>query len=198
MKKVLYFDTETTGTNPAKHGIIQFAAIVEVDGEEKERVNIKMKPHPTDEIDPTALQVNGITTEMLENEDDRLSCREGYAAICAFLSRWCDKYDRNDKYYPAGYNVRFDLDMLAAFFRKNGDNYFGSYINWKVLDPMPILHMSEYAGNLAPLENFKLSTVCNHFNIPINAHDALSDIDATRRLLKLVLGGYAPIVIVNE
>lgn len=33
MKKVLWFDPETTGIDPARHGIIQFGGLVEVCGE---------------------------------------------------------------------------------------------------------------------------------------------------------------------
>jgi DNA polymerase III epsilon subunit-like protein len=33
LKKTLYIDTETTGTDPAKHGLIQLACIAEIDGE---------------------------------------------------------------------------------------------------------------------------------------------------------------------
>lgn len=186
MRKVLYFDTETTGTNPVKNGIIQFAAIVEIDGEEKERVNFKIRPHESDEIDEKALMVNGITKEMLEFEEDRLSSQEGYWKVKEFFCRWVDQYDPKDKFYPAGYNVRFDLEFLHNFFKKHGDSYFGSFVNWRCVDPLGILFAWDYLGMMS-LENYKLGTVCKEFGIAINAHDAMSDIEATRELTKRIL-----------
>ena len=50
MKKLLYFDTETTGLDPVRNGIIQIAGIIVIDGEVKEEFNIKMQPHENDEI----------------------------------------------------------------------------------------------------------------------------------------------------
>jgi DNA polymerase III epsilon subunit-like protein len=46
--------------------------------------------------------------------------------------------------------------------------------------------MMDYAGKI-DLPDYKLSTVCAHYGIDIKAHEALSDIQATRELtLKLI------------
>lgn len=45
MKKVLWLDLETTGIDPDRHGIIQFAALVEINGELVDALEIKMQPH---------------------------------------------------------------------------------------------------------------------------------------------------------
>ena len=37
--KILFFDLETTGTNPGRHGIHQISGQVVVDGETKEEFN---------------------------------------------------------------------------------------------------------------------------------------------------------------
>ncbi|MDD3178045.1 MAG: exonuclease domain-containing protein [Candidatus ainarchaeum sp.] len=64
MKK-LYFDVETTGLNPEKHGLIQFSGIIEIDGEIKEKFNFKIKPFDSDLIEESALNVNNISREEL-------------------------------------------------------------------------------------------------------------------------------------
>ena len=54
-KKVLYFDTETTGLDAGKHGIIQLAALMEIGGEIVETFNMKFQPHEGALINPEAL-----------------------------------------------------------------------------------------------------------------------------------------------
>src|SRR5690606_5049961 len=101
---------------------------------------------------------------------------------------YIDKYDKNDKFYPAGHNVQFDLDFLQEFWKKYGDQYgTGSYQNWRALDSRVMAHFLIMAGKLPELENMKLATLCNHFDIPINAHDAMSDITATRLLIRKMM-----------
>lgn len=39
---------------------------------------------------------------------------------------------------------------------------------------------------LIDTKNDKLKTICEHFNIPIDAHNALSDIEATKNLYELI------------
>ncbi len=177
-KKTLWFDLETTGTDAAKHGIIQFAALVDVDGETVAQENIFMAPHDGAVIEDAALQVSGITRDAIAGF---LSHDAAYQRIKSLLDRYCDKYDPQDKFYPAGYNVRFDLDFLQAMFKRVDRYGLGSYLNWRSIDPLPLLHMMDFSGRLS-LPDYKLPTVSRHFGIDIDAHDALSDIRATREL----------------
>lgn len=194
MTKNLYFDTETTGLDPRKNGLIQLAMIIEIDGQVKEEVNLKLKPHDLDIIDDEALKVNGITREMLENDADRLSLREGYLELIKILAQYVNQYDSSDKFIPIGYNVSFDMDVLKHFFLKNGDKYFGSWVWWNIVDPLPVLRFLRYSGKI-DLQDYKLSTVCSHFGINIDAHDALSDITATRELTLLLREKYKDLAV---
>ena len=49
-----------------------------------------------------------------------------------------------------------------------------------------MLAMLEYKG-LIELPGYKLANVCEYFGIPIKSHDAMSDIEATRILIQLML-----------
>lgn len=178
--KILYFDTETTGLNPEKHAMIQIAGILEIDGKEEARFDFTLRPFENDLIDDKALEVHGRTRDEIMTYP---SPGDVYKDIVSFFSRYIDKYDPKDKFYPAGYNVRFDLDFLSSFFRKNGDVYFGSFCNWKAIDALPIMHFFDAMGYVH-YENYKLETVCEKLGINIQAHDALSDIRATRELIK--------------
>jgi DNA polymerase-3 subunit epsilon len=177
--KILYFDCETTGTDPVRHDIIQFSGMMEVSGVVKDTLNIRMKPFSEENIDPRALEVTGLTKEQVMSEQDP---EQAYRQIIQFFGKHIDKFDRTDKFYPAGYNVKFDLDFLYNFFKKNKDDYFGSYCNWKAIDGLPLMHYMEWIGAVE-LPDYKLSTVCAHYGISIDAHDAQSDIEATRELL---------------
>ena len=180
--KIFYFDTETTGTNPYKNGIIQISGIIEIDGEVKEEFNFKSKPFPADEINDEALEVSHTTKEMLESYDEPAKT---YRSIINLLEKYCNKFDRNDKFYIAGYNVKFDADFLRQFFSKCGDQYFGSWFRWELIDALPIFHFINYLGKIK-LENYKLSTICDHFGISLDAHDAMNDIRATREVIKKI------------
>ena len=183
-KKVLYFDTETTGTDPNRHAIIQLSGMIEIDGEVVETFNYKIRPLQSDEIDPEALMVHGITEAEMDTYPEPAVVLKQFLTL---LEKYCNKFDRNDKYYPAGYNVRFDLDMLHAFARKQGEKYLGSFLAWIPIDAMPLVHYLVTQSDFK-LQDYKLKTVCDHFKIPIQAHDAMSDITATRLLIKQLEG----------
>lgn len=187
--KILYFDTETTGTDPLKHEITQFAAIVEIHGKVQEEVNWRCQPKDWDAIDPEALKVTGISIEQLKEFQ---TPEEMFKKIKALFTRYIDKYDKAPfKFYPAGHNVQFDLNFLDAFWRKYGnadEKKWGtvSYQNWRALDSRAMCNFLMAQGKL-PCPNIKLSTLCEHFGIEIQAHDALSDIRATRELVQLMM-----------
>jgi len=179
MKKVLYFDTETTGLDPVRNDIIQLAGLVEIDGEIKDEFNIRCLPFSFENISPEALEVHGITIEELKKYQ---SPQSAYREFMGVLSKHCNKFDRSDKFYPAGFQVNFDINFLSEWFKKNGDTYLGSWLNWKAIDPLSILRWFDYMGIIS-LPSYKLEKVCEHYGIEIDAHDALSDIKATREVM---------------
>ncbi len=178
--KILYFDVETTGLDPVKNDITQLAGLIEIDGKIVEEFNFKCQPLDWEAIEPRALEVTGIGLDQLKKFDkpDKV-----YGQFLSLLGNHVDKFDREDKMYFAGYNVRFDIDFLHNFFKKQNDKYFGSWFNWKAIDPLSILHWFNYLGQI-DLENYKLETVCEHYGIKIKSHDALSDVKATREIIK--------------
>lgn len=189
--KVLYFDTETTGTDPKVHEITQFAAIIEIDGVVKEEVNYRCQPTRWDAIDPQALATTGVTVEQLKTFEPPLKM---YLKIIDLLSKYIPQYTKlGDKFYPAGHNVSFDLQFLDAFIRQHGSfdhKKWGSvtWQNWRALDTRVLANYLMSEGRLrhqyGALPDVKLGTLCEHYGIKINAHDALSDIRATRELAK--------------
>jgi DNA polymerase-3 subunit epsilon len=178
MKKILWQDVETTGLDPVKNDIIQLAGIIEIDGQVVEEFDFKCQPFFYENISQEALDVHEITIDQIKSFEMPLKIQREFASV---LGNHCDKFDRSDKFYPAGYNSKFDIDFLAQWFNKCGDKYLGSWINWRALDPLPLLYLMDYRGHIS-LPNYKLETVANFFGISIKAHDALSDVRAAREI----------------
>ncbi len=183
MQKILYFDCETTGTDPVKHDIIQLAGVIEIDGKIAEEFNFKIRPLNFESIDQRALDVNGITTDQLKEYPE---AREVYGQIIALFSKHVNKYARADKFVVCGYNVQFDIEFLKNFFEKNGDPYLFSWLGVRK-DPMPVLNYLKSIGQFEA-ENLKLATVCKVWGIEIDAHDAMSDIKATKAVIEKLDG----------
>jgi len=178
--KVLYIDVETTGLDFIDNDIIQLSGIIEVDEVILETFDFKIKPFNFSSISKDALIVNGFSLELCKSFPDPMKVYEEFKNI---LNKYVDRFNKRDKFYVCGYNVHFDLNFLDYFFRKNNDVFFYAYCNRKYLDPLPILYFLDYKNRIC-LNNYRLETVCRYFNINIKAHDSLSDVRATYKLLK--------------
>jgi len=182
--KTLYFDVETTGKNPEHCAIVQIAGIIEIDKEVVDTFNFTVRPHSAAIIETEALEVIGKSAEEIAAFD---SIPSTYNKLFRLFDKYIDKYDKTDKFYPAGYNVRFDLDFLQQFVKRvqrayNQQEYgIGSYIRWQYIDVMQIAYNLNYMGKLSP-SDFKLGTLAELFQIDIQAHDALSDVRTTREI----------------
>jgi DNA polymerase III epsilon subunit-like protein len=179
--KFCFIDCETTGTDKKKHGLIQFAGKIVVDGKIVDSFNITAAPFPDDVIDAEALAVNGLTEMIIRSYQ---TPKAAYRQFIDIISKHCDRYHRQDKMHFTGWNADFDADFVREFFEKNGDPYFGSWF-W-----YPILDVSKLAGlQLAPrrheMVNFRLTQVAHFLQVDVDeakAHDAMYDIDLTMRI----------------
>lgn len=184
--KLLFFDLETTGVNPAKNGIHQISGMIEIDGVEKERFDFHVQPNPKAIIEEQALSVAGVTREQVLNYPPM---GEVYKELVAMLGRYVDKFNKRDKFFLVGYNnASFDNQFLRGFFLQNGDNYFGSWFWSNSIDVM-VLASQHLAICRHDMENFKLATVAKFMGINVNdeaLHDAYYDIYLTREIYKLL------------
>lgn len=186
--KALYFDVETTGLDANTAGLTQIAAILVIDGEEIDSFNFDINPYtyPTKvDISEDALRVTNKTVAMLKSYPDQ---KEQFNNFISFLDKHVNKYDKNDKLTPVGYNVAFDMKFLQAWFKANNHSFFGSYIHYKDVDVFALAKLFQFVGAV-DLPNHKLGTMCEHYGIDLGdaAHDALADIRATRELLRVMV-----------
>lgn len=185
--KYCFIDTETSGTDPEKNALLQLAGAIVINGKVMERFNIQSAPFPTDVIEPIALEINGLTEEVIRGyRGPRLA----HLQFVQILAKYCDKYDKTDKFQFVGYNGDFDADAIRAWFVKCGDIYFGSWFWW------PILDVAKLAGirlmeQRHTMPSFKLTAVARFLDLDVDeskAHDAAYDIDLTMRMFYLLIG----------
>jgi len=181
MSKLLFLDLETSGTDKNRHGVIQIAGIIEIDGEEKERFGFNVSLFPGDIVSKDALVINKKTIEEIRSYPKPI---EVYKAFLGILDKFVSRFDKTDKFYLVGYNSRFDDDFLREWFLKFQDKFYGSYFFWPSIDVsnMAALHFMEARKNF---KDFKLMTVAAAAGVDISgdkAHDAIFDVEITREI----------------
>ena len=181
MKKVLYFDTETTGKDPNVNNIIELAGFIEIDGKIVKEFCFNIRPFDEDisTISEKAIKIHKIDIKTMRSFPDPLDV---FAEFTEILDFYKGKQDYFNRYYPAGYHVIFDINFLKSFFLKCGDKTYNKRINNKYIDPLPILNILDLKG-IINLPNHQLKTVCEYFDIEIDAHKALSDIKAASQVM---------------
>lgn len=188
--KLLFYDLETTGTMVNKHGIHQLSGEIVIDGEIKEKFNLHVQPNPAAQIDPAALEVAGVTEAQIKAYPPM---GEIYNQFVNIISKYCDRYNKKDKFFLVGYNIAsFDNQFLRAWFIQNGDKYFGSWFWPNCLD-VYVLATPHLADRRSEMENFKQGTVAKALGIPVDdskLHDALYDIEVCKAIYDIVCGKF--------
>jgi DNA polymerase-3 subunit epsilon len=183
--KTFWFDCETTGLDSRIHEAHQIAYLIEIDGEMVVSGELLIRPTRWDTISQEALDVSGVTIEQLRDDSRYIDPSKAHAKLLKVLEKYCNKYDRNDKFYPAGYNVSFDYGFLQGLFALAGDKYFGSWFNHRTIDLLGLVRTMVANGLLTDLQDHKLATVCQAYGVsPTKAHDAMADIIATKKLYR--------------
>jgi len=176
--KVLALDTETTGLDPYKNSIHQLAGICYNNHFSVHKFNLHAKPNINDNnIDPKALGISGINIEKLNSYQSQASM---FIEFKNMLNTKINPFDEHDKMTIFGYNITFDINFLRRFFIVHNDKYYGAYFNSFYVDVLGYAYHLRTMNILNDgLPNYKLKTLCNYFDIPLKAHDAMNDITAT-------------------
>lgn len=168
--KLLFFDLETTGVKFWRNGIHQIGGIVDIDGQEVERFDIRLAPNPAATIEQEALDVAGVTLEQVQSYQPM---EEGYRQLVGILSKYVNKFDKRDKMYLVGYNnAGFDNSFLRALFQQCGDKYFGSWFYPNCMDvyvmvtPFLMGVRIDDRGNKATMLNDSILIVCTCLEYP--------------------------------
>ena len=186
MIKKIFIDTETSGLDPKRNGILEIGCIIEANDTTEEFL-IECRPFETDVVDDKALKVNRISKEDLSK---RQAPETAYQDFISMLSKHVDRYDKKDKFFFFAYNAPFDYNFLREFFIKNGDKYFGSYFFYPAIDVavLAALHLKDERHRMF---NFKQITVAPALGIDINleeTHGALYDTRIMRSIYYKTIG----------
>lgn len=168
----LWLDVETTGLDTNYNGIIQLACIYG-----KDTFEMKIKPFDGCFYDKKAKEIHGKSKKVIQGyipEKD---------AILKFVL-WLQKHQiGREQFSIAGYNSRFDQDFITAWFKRHDVNFW-VYFNYYDVDVFALVKILDLGSS-----NKKLATLCADFDIKLNAHDAMSDIKATKKLYKKIMKG---------
>lgn len=181
MAKVIYIDTETTGFDPKKHGLTEVGAIVVENYIEVDHINLY--------INATTYSVEKeITKEAIDlcgkNLCDLVSYPHQSTSFGSFMA-WCREHSKNEKIQLVGYNIDFDIKFIKAWFKENDEDFYNIFSH-RTLDVLDLVRHLHHACVLRTKDG-KLATLCEHFDIPIEAHTAKGDARATMLLHRELL-----------
>lgn len=173
----LWLDVETTGLSEKKQDIIQLACIPIIDGIEQKPFNEFCQPTNYKTIQQEALDIHGITVEQLKTFQT--------------LEQMLDKFvtyvqSFGVKFTIAGYNVPFDKRFLSASFGKV--NRTSDFFKMFTINVHCTFRRAKDVKTKIASKSLKLSALAELYGIEINAHDALSDIQATIEVDKIISG----------
>ncbi len=176
----LFVDTETGGTIPTKHSLLQIGLVVWdcnsgiVDTKE---FYIKSKQYT---VTKKAQQINKF------NLDEHNQKAELSKIVMRNMIHFLRQYFSCEESIPIiGHNVQFDINFLKEFFRRNNRS-FNRMFSHRYIDMYSLYKTMALAGQMDDInssaEAFKL------FNIKIDErHKALDDCIATVRLFERLL-----------
>ena len=188
MEKFIYYDVETTGFNTKESGITEIGAIYVEDDKVIDQFNVFINPNTYNKkiiIIEKALSFRGVTKETLLRYD---SSKQSFNKFINWLDSKVNKFDKSDKLTLVGYNSDFfDYGFLREWFNDNNHKYFWSYFNYDKIDVFKLVKEFKLKDKYK-LENNKLVTIAEHYEIPIKAHVAMDDIIATFKIHQKLLG----------
>ncbi len=174
----LYLDLETTGFSQTKNGVVEIACIPVIHNEEKQYLDLIIKPFPTDVIAPQAMAYNGIDIDEGEFPEEALDIFVG------FLDRHTSSDNRKWTIY--GWNTSFDVRFLKEFFNKCNRTDYDQLFEEEYVDFMKIARKTL---DKKTVKNHKQETIAEHFNIQYGSqkNKGLRDIYTCKKIEEKLL-----------
>jgi DNA polymerase III epsilon subunit-like protein len=177
---VIWVDTETTGLEPIDSAPFEIALLVYNGGQLMAERVFHLNPL-SDEviIHEEALKVNGATEEQIRSYP---AAAEVIPEIVKFLKQ----FEVPEKFVFAGYNAGFDYGQIGGLFFRHGVA-IGDLFNGRLIDVLELVKKAKAVNLLKSTRDNKLTTITEALGIPHDdAHSALQDIRATRRLYEYI------------
>lgn len=131
--KFFYYDVETSGLDASKTAIYELSYMLLNEHKEEETGGIiKMTPYGF-ELEEKAMEM-AKKRYSIDEMFNFQSQKSGYESLLTILDANVDKFDPMDKLIPVGYNIAFDNSHLWEFFKRNNNNFLGSYFHFPGID----------------------------------------------------------------
>ncbi len=178
---MIFIDCEATGLDSKVNGIVQLALLVENNkGKIVDEINLEIRPFKGCVIDKKASDINGYTSERIETLQSE---KKAVKQLVEFL----DKNSKHNDKILCGYNSQFDVKFLYNLCERNDINFW-DYFTFKDVDVYALVKILNIKGKDG---SQKLTSICDLMGVDLaNAHDALADIKATRKLYKVLVKTY--------
>lgn len=136
MDKIIFIDTLTTGMNPDRCAIYRLGGIVTYDGVERERFEVRVRPHAGARIADQSLWISGESRNSLSRYQTEA---EALTFFLGIIDRHVNMRNPRDKAYLAGFNAApMDVPFLRELFIRNGNMRFRDYFHVQVIDLMTL------------------------------------------------------------
>lgn len=168
---ILFIDTETTGTDPSKHALLQVSAVLFSDGKNVALFNEQIK-HDFAEVDLGALRVNRVKLGQIQSYGN--DQRTVMTRLVDFL---LELRERHTDIIVCGHNVNFDVQFLSAALKQIGVSNLSAVLPFRVMDTASIGLFLNSTGKLNTRGKYSLSELMKALDIkePERRHDSLVD-----------------------
>lgn len=166
--KYVVIDTETTGLDKNTHELLAFGAIVMINGNIVEQMDIKIRPQHLESADPEALKVNGYSERRWSMA---LTLEHASFMIYNFFCRHGDGT-------LVGHNVQFDIGFITTCCRP----YYNIPISRPYIDTRDVCRavLPHFGASSMSLDN-----ICAFLGWERRqAHTALSDCEDCIKILQ--------------
>ncbi len=180
MFEVIFFvDLETTGLDAMRNEILT-ASISVCDYqtlEQIEKISLTFKPENLAFWSEEAEKIHGITPQKaLLFTDKKTASREMAAFFNKYKKKGTQPLVSHSKLWMGGY---FDQNFLFHHFMQ-----YDWEFNFRRICGISQSTI-DFTRAILKLENYRLSTVANHFNIPLIHHNAESDREACEQIYRI-------------
>lgn len=184
--KRFFFDVETTGLKENVCSIHQFSAMIEIDGEIVETINLRLRPHDKAKFEDEAVKMSGLTIEEMMQFPPY---KEQFKKILAAITKYVSPFEKNKLHLLGFKNASFDDGFLKKLFSLCGEDFW-LYFYASSIDVSCLA--ADYLEARRPfMPSFKLHRVAKTLGIYVDdskLHDSLYDIELTRKIYRIVKG----------
>ncbi len=186
---LVFLDVETTGLDYKTCSIIQLSGIIKVVGKEEVTFDYRIRPYKNDTISEIAAEKTGLTQDIIMQYPEVGGVVKEFKALLDSTLK-IEGSNRIRRAYFVGYNSQFDMDFVRDLLDLNGSN-FKRYFYFPDIDVMR-LYALYFMCKRGSIKSFKLTDIYEAIfeEELVNAHDALADVQATKKLYEAIFLRY--------